>query len=127
MFEMDPIVSTQCVAPNRTNPHLASFGHVYVNELGHQTMMTGSGQYPVGSVVVKQKFSGTPIQTVVLHTVMKKRKPGFDPANSDWEYSVVDGAGLKTLAVGRIESCISCHSQYQSTDYVTRVYLSHAR
>jgi len=122
MFEMSPVVSAQCIAPDGTNSHLTSFGHVYVNALGHQTMMTGSGQYPPGSIIVKQKFSGIRSQTVELHTVMKKRQPGFDPINNDWEYSVVDGTGRKTLAAGRIESCIGCHSQYQNTDYVTREY-----
>jgi hypothetical protein len=124
LFEMDAVVSSQCVAPNSKDPHFASFGHVYVNELGHQTMVTGSGQYPPGTVIVKQKFSGRLIPGVVLHTVMRKLQPGFDPANNDWEYSVVDGTGRRTLAVGRIESCIGCHSQYQGTDYVTREYLT---
>ena len=124
LFEMDPVVSTQCVAPDHTNPHLASFGHVYVNRLGHQTMISGNGQYPPGSLIVKQKFSGSSTRTVVLHTLMKKRPPGFDPANNDWEYSVIDGTGRRTLAIGRIESCIGCHSQYQNTDYVTRKYLT---
>ena len=124
LFEMDPIVSTQCAPPDRTNPHLASFGHVYVNELGHQTMITGSGQYPPGSVIVKQKFSGASAQSIELYTLMKKMQPGFDPTNNDWEYSVVDGTGRKTMAVGRIESCIGCHSQYSGTDFVTREYLT---
>lgn len=124
LFEMDPVVSTQCVAPDHTNPHLASFGHVYVNELGHQTMISGNGQYPPGSLIVKQKFSGASTRSVVLHTLMRKRQPGFDPANNDWEYSVIDGTGRSTLATGRIESCLGCHSQYQNTDYVTRTYLA---
>jgi Cytochrome P460 len=123
-FEMDPVAASQCVAPDRANPHLASFGHVYVNKPGHQTMMTGSGKYPPGSVIVKQKFSAGSIRSVVLHTLMKKMQPGFDPAHNDWEYSVADETGRRTLAAGRIESCIGCHSQYQDTDYVTRKYLT---
>ena len=87
-------------------------------------MITGGGQYPTGSVIAKQKFSGASTQNIELYTLMKKMQPGFDPTNNDWEYSVVDGTGRKTIAVGRIESCIGCHSQYPGTDFVTREYLT---
>lgn len=126
LFTMDPVVVTQCIAPNKTNPHRECFGHVYVTTLGHEQMISGKGSYPVGTVIVKQKFKSSSTRSLTLHTVMRKRSPGFDSANGDWEYSVVDGAGRKVLAVGRIASCIACHSQYAKTDYVTRKYLMKA-
>ena len=67
-FEMDPIVSTQCVAPSQTSPHRASFGHVYVNDLGRWQLISGKGSYPAGLVIVKQKFIGNSALTSRLRT-----------------------------------------------------------
>lgn len=111
-FEMDPIVSTQCVAPSQTNPHRASFGHVYVNDLGRQQLMSGQGHYPAGSVIVKQKFIGNSTRRLALHTVMRKMPQGFDPGNGDREYSVVDATGRTSLIVVTTRSVLAKLSSF---------------
>lgn len=46
-----------------------------------------------------------------------------DPDHGDWEYAVLD-RDKRVLARGRIESCIECHRNDASTDFVTRAYLN---
>ncbi len=87
--------------------------------------------FPVGSVVVKEKSRGGYIQnklkleTSTLLTVMRKREPGFDSKNGDWEYFVGDPRSLKLQAPipQKLADCQSCHANYKDRDYVTKSYL----
>ena len=103
--------------------HVDYFCEVYTNDKGQKTLKTGEGEYPVGSVIIKAKFAGKEAKVAELFTVMRKMEPGYDAKHGDWEYSVVNGKNTRELARGKIGSCISCHKDYSSTDYVTRVYL----
>lgn len=47
-----------------------------------------------------------------------------DPDHGHWEYAVLNGKDKRVLARGRIESCIECHRNDASTDFVTRAYLN---
>jgi hypothetical protein len=115
-----------CRIAYNTNPHEGdgnpAFCHVYVTPDAKQAMASGKGAYPRGAVVVKSKLTREKGGDAVLFTTMRKREPGYDPKHGDWEYAVLDGCSKRVLARGRIESCIACHRQYASTDYVTRAY-----
>ena len=102
-----------------------AYCHVYVNTTARAVIMAGKGRYPAGSLIVKSKFRNKDAsEKIELYTVMRKRDVGYDTKNGDWEYSVVDGRTRRVLARGTIESCINCHAEYKSTDYVTREYLT---
>ena len=131
---MAPMVAQLCVflrAPNgaaiygKHNPHHEKYITVYVNEVGQKAMLSQKKpKFPAGSVIVKEKLSAKDSQSPELLTVMIKQEKGFNPANGDWEYMVVDGTGTKIEGRGRLENCQSCHLANQKTDYVFRSYLS---
>ena len=133
-FEMHDSTALLCkapVAPDEvpSNPHeptypKAAFCNVYVNAVAKDVILSGTGQYPVGSVVIKSKLSSVDDTTPDLFTVMQKMPSGYDRERGDWKYIVVDGATYRQLAAGRIDSCIDCHEHYKATDFVTREYLT---
>lgn len=100
-----------------------AYCHVYVNELAKPTMLTGRGKYPVGSLIVKSKLRSQETADIELFTVMRKMTDNYDHENGDWEYSVLDGRSKRVHARGKIDSCISCHTGYRDTDFVSRTYL----
>lgn len=100
-----------------------AYCHVYVTADAKEPMVTGEGAYPRGSVVVKAKLASEQSRDAVLYTVMRKMEDGYDTKHGDWEYAVLDGPSKRVLARGRIDSCIECHQQHASTDYVTRAYM----
>jgi hypothetical protein len=119
-----------CVPPPEIsiNPHEPSqpntaFCDVYVNSIAKDTIVSGRGTYPEGSIVIKSKLLKPDDASPVLFTVMQKMPEGYDDDHGNWKYSVVDGSDFRLIASGRIESCIACHESYKETDYVTRTYL----
>ena len=74
-------------------------------------------------MIVKAKLESEKSSDPVLYTVMRKMEKGYDAEHGDWEYAVLDGPNKRVLSRGRIDSCIECHKQYASTDYVTRAYV----
>jgi hypothetical protein len=108
-----------------SNPHRNKYFTVYVNEVGREAMLNQKNpKFPEGSVIVKEKLSTKNSQAPELLTVMIKQKKGFNRANGDWEYMVVDGTGTKLEGRGNLENCQACHIDNQKTDYVFRTYLS---
>lgn len=81
--------------------------------------------FPVGSVIVKEKYTTEKSRTPELMTVMRKQAKGYDSKNGDWEYLVLDGATNRVQAQGNLATCQDCHRQMATTDYVFRTgYLS---
>lgn len=118
-----------CRPPTR-NPHnihegfvQSAYCNVYVNDLAKQTMQSGKGTYPVGSLIVKSKLRSKDNPDIELFTVMRKMADGYDASNGNWEYSIVDGRSQRVFASGRIDSCVACHTDFRATDYVTRTYM----
>lgn len=110
---------------DKRNPHYEKFITVYVNDAGQKAMLSQKRpKFPAGSVIVKEKLSAKDSQSPELLTVMIKQQKGFNPANGDWEYMVLDGTGTKIEGRGRLENCQACHLANQNTDYVFRSYLS---
>lgn len=99
--------------------HEDIFGSVYVNPVGHPAFISeGPTEFPEGSVIVREKISGKQPLTPELLTVMVKRGKNFNPAGSDWEYMVLDGAGSLVLSRGKLGACNSCHSRKKEADFV---------
>ena len=106
------------------NPHLDKFITVYVNEVGKQAMMQmKSPVFPLGSVIVKEKLVSKDSTSPELLTAMRKREPGYNPGNGDWEYMVLNGPGKTVQARGKLDKCQGCHLMNQGSDYVSRNYL----
>ena len=150
---MDPTVAMMCAdiplstAPNLSKtavmgsggPHQKKWINVFVNDAGKAAMLTAKKpQFPVGTVIVKEKLAAPqlkskskgstpakpkPSQEPELLTVMIKREAGYNKTGGDWEYMVADGPGRTIAERGKLARCQSCHRPYKSTDYVVRSYL----
>jgi hypothetical protein len=125
---MDPQAALDCRAPiggpTANDPHSTKYISVYVNQIGRSAMMEQSvPNFPVGSMIVKEKLSEKNSRTPDLLTVMVKHKQGYNTAGGDWEYLVLSGDALVIQSRGKLASCQLCHSAYQHSDSVSRIYL----
>lgn len=82
-----------------------------------------NGEYPIGTLIVKHTYTST---ETIMYTAMVKRGNGFNPANSDWEWFVINEDGsIAVDADGAIMRganlmngmCGGCHGA-AATDYV---------
>lgn len=123
--KMEPAVAQLCAALIRANPHRDKFISVYVNEMGKRAMMMQlRPKFPQGSMIVKEKLAGKDSQSPELLTAMIKREKGYNSESGDWEYLVLDGTASSLTKRGKLTDCSGCHLAYETTDYVTRLYLS---
>lgn len=108
------------------SPHRDKFITVYVNPLAKQMLQENPRpHYPVGTVIVKEKYTTAKSKTPELMTVMRKHAEGYDSQNGDWEYLVMNGRTKTVEQQGPMTQCQDCHRQMASTDYVFRTpYLS---
>lgn len=122
-----PAVGIQCAAIVETR-HSALTSkrgatiHVYVSLEGVPAMKTNGVAFPVGTLILKEKFPTATAKTPELYTGMLKREQGYNPGCGDWEFFTLDGARGAITARGRIESCIKCHKYYSTSDFVTKAY-----
>jgi hypothetical protein len=125
-------VNIQCVAPTakdyereRTNPHMSTYITVYVNNIGRTAMFAKNPeQFPVDSIIVKEKIKDSETRQPVLYTIMRKRERGYNPKLGDWEFSVVGPNGTEVQGTGKLENCQSCHVNVSDSDFVFRSYVN---
>jgi hypothetical protein len=85
------------------SPHLHKYISVFVNPVGREQMMTKqTPEFPVGSMIVKEKLATADSTTPELLTAMIKRAPGYNPEGGDWEYLVLDGTASKIVERGKL-------------------------
>jgi hypothetical protein len=113
-----------CNRPAMRAPHEDHWIHVFISPGGTNAMRTGKGTYPVGTVILKQKFLDGAGTKTDFYTGMRKREAGYNPELGDWEFFALDLTGETVIARGKIESCMDCHSKYAKTDFVSRSYLA---
>jgi hypothetical protein len=78
--------------------------------------------YPEGAVIVREKLE-TEAGSPELLTAMIKRKKGFNPAASDWEFLVISGDATKITKREKTGACQSCHQSVSVKDFVFDSYL----
>lgn len=130
-FKMADVVAMMCrtVTPEEYTQlakslHFKHFVEVFVNAKGAKRMFESNTKpYPVGTVIVKAKFSHARGGTPELLTVMRKRETGFDTKNGDWEYAAIDP---KTMRAPKqeIKHCQSCHQEVATADFVYGSYVN---
>jgi len=126
---LNPNLSALCIGPmwwdtSPANPHVLNYFSVYVNDVGQKAMLSPRrAKFPEGSVIVKEKLLGKDESSVKLLTVMVKREHGFDLANGDWDYFVVDGKNLQRRNADNAPKCRSCHKSQKVDDFVYRTYM----
>ncbi len=121
-IKVDPPYATLCKFPHAAveqSPHDFSYIHVYMNVPGINALKTGMTNYPVGTIVMKEKKRNPDQVIPSLFTGMIKREKGYNPEAGDWEFFAANGKGDLIVARGKISSCLDCHSRHQKTDYLT--------
>ncbi len=135
-YQMETWVMMRCVGPSPeeirvaqkektlgiSDPHIKKFVHVYVSQNGETAMRTNSGVFPQGTIVLKEKFSDAAGRRTELFTGMLKRESGYNPECGDWEFFTLPGDASKISQRGKLQSCMDCHVEYKSSDFVTKSY-----
>jgi hypothetical protein len=106
------------------NPHESKFIRVWVNKIGRKALLEmKTPNFPVGSMIIKEKLAEEKSETPELLTAMVKRERGYDTAGGDWEYAVLQGSPFKIIASGKLDNCQACHYPQKEDGYVFRDYL----
>jgi len=125
-MRMQDTIASLCIIPKQytgLNPHVSKYITVYVNEKGKSAMLSNDKtEFPVGSIIVKEKYSRLTGGQVELLTIMIKREKGFDPTVGDWEFITADRED-KVYKNVNLAHCISCHQQEPEKDFTFRSYL----
>jgi len=93
----------------------------WANPLAAQGIAThGTPTFPVGAVIVKEKYAGPHVAQadLVALALMIKRGSGFDPAHGDWDYAYYEPALGVVQSTEQTTYCASCHAAAATTDFV---------
>ena len=115
-----------CAPPSAVyGPHYNPGVVYYINEIAGQGLKTylEKKQFPVGSIIVKEKQERRTEDSVQIITVMKKAREGS--GEDSWDYKMYDVSKWVELDPSKqkipflIHGCISCHRRYKDNDYVS--------
>ena len=101
----------------------STFGIVYVNDLAKAEIEKEKPNFPVGSIIVREKNATATSETPETVIAMVKRGKGFSRKTGDWEFFTFSGAGLKMQKRETKSDCSKCHKQAEKSDWVFRDYL----
>ena len=99
-----------------------SFGVVYANDIAKTEIEKENPQFPVGSIIVREKNAAKESTTPETVIAMIKREKGFSKKTGDWEFFTFSGANLKLQKRETKGDCAKCHVQAEKTDWVFRDY-----
>jgi len=111
--------------PVMSATHGNTWVFTYVNKKSEGPALAGKFPLPAGAILAKESFQdagGKPGARGALF-VMEKRKKGYDPANSDWHYAVVNPDGTVAMsgsgkAGSSTQFCAGCHMSAKVNDFV---------
>jgi hypothetical protein len=126
-IDMVAETALMCAAPEMSyGPHYNPGVVYYINEIARRGIKTYSDtkQFPVGSIIVKEKQESRTEGSVQIITVMKKVRA--KSSEDSWDYKMfdvrkweqVDPSSQQTAHI-YYRSCIGCHRTYKSNDYVS--------
>lgn len=118
-IDVEASVRMLCIDPKTIyGPHLKPGLHLYANPkaLDAKTRQP-SAAYPVGSLIVKEKFETKGGTTPSIITVMEKvaNKGRVD----DWQFYMVRLSDRSFVKDEGKTSCTDCHSRYTKTDFIS--------
>jgi hypothetical protein len=113
-------------SPVAASGHGTGLTHIYTSRqsLAYYKEFAEKKTYPANTTFIStQEFkAGQKLLDSNSLYIMKKMKPGYDPKNRDWKYSVLEkdlvSKKYKVIRSGRLTSCITCHSKFKSRDFV---------
>lgn len=93
----------------------------YLNEEAAAAVADWPGEFPDGSILVKEQYADEAGATLNGHTVMWKIS-GYDPEHGDWFWAAFGPSG-ETTKQGKDEYCWGCHQQSASAaDWVVTAF-----
>ena len=116
---MAEAAKTLCIAPGSVRgPHEQPGVHLYASADAIAAKKKAPfGPYPVGAVIVKEKFETKGGTEPSLITVMEK--VGATGKVEDWKFSMIRLSDRTITRDGFAMSCAQCHGWYKLSDYVT--------
>jgi cytochrome P460 len=115
-----------CALPEDVyGPHLNPGVVYYINEIAAQGLKAypEKKQFPVGSIIVKEKQERRTEDSVQIITVMKKARA--ESSEGSWDYKMYDARKWTEIDLSAqdrpffVKSCIECHRRYKNNDYVS--------
>jgi hypothetical protein len=115
-----------CASPSTVyGPHYDPGVVYYINEIARQglKMYLEKKQFPVGSIIVKEKQERRTEDSVKIITVMKKARAESD--EDSWDYKMYDTGKWTEIDLSRQKGalinkgCIECHRRYKNNDYIS--------
>jgi hypothetical protein len=100
-----------------------TFGTVYANNLAKTEIEKTKPNFPVGSIIVREKRLRIDDFTPQITIAMVKREKGFSRKTGDWEFFTFNGADLKLNKRETKSDCAKCHANAKETDWVFKTYL----
>jgi hypothetical protein len=95
--------------------HGGYFLRDYMNEIGYSAFESGANAFPVGTVIVKEKFRAFDPAELWLEPeafgIMIKRAAGFNPESNDWEFIYWESPSEIWQGAETTSSCQACHSE----------------
>lgn len=84
---------------------------VLANPVAVQPYLDNENPLPVGSIIIKEEFSGPDCadNELVRWRVMRKEAPGFDPDDGDWSWQWVNAD--RSVFLNDKATCIGCHAR----------------
>lgn len=97
---------------------------MFVNDVGRSALLEAKNpQFPVGSIIVREKLLKIDDAVPQLLVAMIKRARGFNRKANDWEFLMIDGSLTKITQREKTGSCRDCHKQQKGDDFVFRTYM----
>ncbi len=117
-IDMLESVSALCADPSSmSGPHLKPGIHIYANELAVKKAREGQARFPIGALIVKEKFAQKKDATPDIITVMEKFADTGKIAN--WHFAMIRLSDHAIVQVEPARSCTRCHSRYDRSDFVS--------
>lgn len=112
-------------APLMSEAHNDTWVVTYLNPNAQGPALAGRLPFPPGAILVKELFNdvkGKPGPRGPVY-VMEKRARGYDAANGDWHWAVIEADGKVSMSgSGRRELetfvCADCHARARANDLV---------
>ena len=113
IFTLCRLPSESEMAFAESEEHGKFFLRDYFNDVGFEALTNQTETFPVGTIIVKEKFReiSEAWDNPEALGMMIKRDEGFNSASNDWEFLYWDEAGVLWEGIETTASCQACHSE----------------
>ncbi|CAN5866795.1 hypothetical protein BH11VER1_BH11VER1_27090 [soil metagenome] len=121
-IDLEESVIQLCLDPKMYyGPHIKPGIQLYVNPTAIEARKKDSAAriYPIGSVLVKEKFATKEASEPDIITVMEK--VSMLGGINDWKFTMIRLADRSIVRDGFKVSCVDCHSRFKESDFVSTV------